>query len=144
MFINQNKLSLMMLSMHSDRNLFRPKVQGMDILGYWKSQELFQRVYCKKHLQKRASIIKHVHTTDKSSVLLTQCVCAQEWWERIRNLIIQCLSYFSSWLCQLFALDSLSDWLDAPKRIVRENYPFQENAFEQQKKKLGLKFNSQG
>ena len=34
MFINQNKLSLMMLSMHSDRNLFRPKVQGMDILGY--------------------------------------------------------------------------------------------------------------
>ena len=58
MFTNQNNLSLLMPSMHSGRNLFRPKVQGMDILGYWKSQELFQRVYCKKHLQKRASIMK--------------------------------------------------------------------------------------
>ena len=64
--------------MHSGRNLFRQKVQGMDILGYWKSQELFQRVYAKNTNKRELQSWKHVNTMDKSSALLTQCVCAQE------------------------------------------------------------------
>ena len=78
MFINQNKLSLMMLSMHSDRNLFRPKVQGMDILGI-ENLKNFSREFIAKNTYKRElQSWKHVHTMNKSSALLTQCVCAQE------------------------------------------------------------------
>ena len=92
MFINQNKLSLMMLSMHSDRNLFRPKVQGMDILGYWKSQELFQRVYCKKHLQKRASIMKtRAHHEQEQCTFDSMCLCARvmrQHWELNNQLFV--------------------------------------------------------
>ena len=54
MFTNQNNLSLLMLSMHSGRNLFRPKVQGMDILGELNISRTFPESLLQKALTKES------------------------------------------------------------------------------------------